>query len=493
MKKTISLLLLLALCLTILTGCGDIVIDGSKEGAAAPAQSGASSGAKGAEITLSGSGASFKGSGVSVSGGTVTIASPGEYSVSGTLESGCIVVNTGEVKGDVTLTLRGAQITNPDGPAIHVQQVKNFVLALEKDTQNRLVSGAEGAAVPGVKLDGAALFAEDDVDIVGEGALEIVGNLNNGITCKDDLDILGGEITVTAVNNGVRGSESVEISGGRLNITAGNDGVKSTSALKEGKGFVTISGGELDICAGGDGVSAETELTVSGGEIRVKTTGAVAGVSCKGLKGKTLVTVSGGTITVDSEDHALHSSQNMLLTDGSFTLVSRGGKGVSANGAMEIRGGSYDVTASDDGVDAENALTITGGTISLLAGADGLKAGNKTTGVGTIDIQGGTITVSAHADAIDAQSGATITGGSFAGVGTAKTPKGFTADSTQRSLVFSLNGGEGSTASIVAESGAEIALIEARCGYTYAIYSSPELATGSYRLVLGTLSADAAA
>lgn len=496
MKKTIAYLLLLTLCLGLLTGCGDIVIDGSKDGgSSAPAASNtaSASAAKGAEIRLEGDGASFKGSGVSVSGGTVTIASPGEYSVSGTLNSGCIVVNTGEVKGDVTLTLRGAEITNPDGPAIHVQQVKNFVLALEKDTQNRLVSGAEGAAVPGVKLEGAALFSEDDLDIVGEGALEIIGNLNNGITCKDDLDILGGEITVTAVNNGVRGAESVEISGGNLSITAGNDGVKSTSALKEGKGFVSISGGVLTISAGGDGISAETNLEISGGEISVQTSGAVAGVSCKGLKAKSLVSISGGSITVDSLDHALHSSENMLLLDGSYTLASRGGKGISANGALEIRGGSYDINAADDGINAENALSVLGGELRLLAGADGLKAGSKTTGVGTIDIQGGTISVSAYDDPVDAKSGATISGGSFAGVGTAQSPKGFAASSTQRSLVFSLSGGAGSTAQIVAENGSAVASIEARCGYTCAIYSAPELAPGSYRLVLGTLSAEAAA
>lgn len=492
MKKTIVYLLLAAICLGLLTGCGDIVIDSPKpERTAAPAAS-ASGGAKGAEIKLNGKSASFTGGGVSVNGSTVTISSPGEYSVSGTLESGSIVVNTGEVKGDVTLTLRGAQITNPNGAAIHVQQVKNFVLVLEQGTQNRLVSGEEGAAVPGVKLDGAALFAEDDVDILGEGSLEVIGYLNNGITCKDDLDILGGEITVSAVNNGVRGSESVEISGGTLAITAGNDGIKSTSALKEGKGFVTISGGTIMVTAGGDGISAETELTVTGGEISVTTTGAVAGVSCKGIKAKMLLSVSGGTILVDSEDHALHSSQNMLLTDGSFTLSSRAGKGISANGAMEIHGGSYDVRSADDGIDAESALTVAGGEIRLLAGADGLKAGNKTTGTGTIEIRGGTINVSAYADPIDAKSGAVISGGTFAGVGTSKTPKGFAAESSQRSLLFSLRGSEGSSAQVIAEAnGAVVGTVEARCGYTFALFSTPELTPGGYRLVLGSLSASA--
>ena len=39
--------------------------------------------------------------------------------------------------------------------------------------------------------DGAALYAEDDLKLSGEGELEILGYLNNGLTCKDDLDIEG--------------------------------------------------------------------------------------------------------------------------------------------------------------------------------------------------------------------------------------------------------------------------------------------------------------
>ena len=70
----------------------------------------ADEGPKGAAIKLTGSGATFDGGGVSVNGSTVTIASPGSYSVSGKLDDGCIVVNTGEVKGDVTLTLAGADV-----------------------------------------------------------------------------------------------------------------------------------------------------------------------------------------------------------------------------------------------------------------------------------------------------------------------------------------------------------------------------------------------
>ena len=502
MKKLTVIILLLALCFGALSGCGDIEIGSAPS--AAPAQSAsnilsepiggskADDGPKGAAITLTGSGASVSGSGVSVSGSTVTIASPGMYSVTGTLDDGCIVVDTGEVKGDVTLTLKGADITCLGGPAIHVIEAKNFDLVLERDTHNRLVSGSADA-IPAEKQDGAALFCEDDLDILGAGELEVLGYLNNGVTCKDDLDIEDGTIVVTAVNNGVKGSESVEIRAGSLTVTAGNDGVKTSSAKKEGKGFISIEGGTLDITAGGDGVAAESALTISGGELRVRTTGEAEG-SSKALKAKTVLTVSGGTLEIDSEDHALHSAGDMELSGGMLTVASRVGKGVSAHGALEISGGTLDLQAADDGMEALSALTISGGELNILSGEDGLKAGSKTSGSGTILISGGTTAVSARGDAIDAKGGARITGGSFVGVGSAQTPGGFSADSAQLSLLFAFRGGEGTSARVVSDESSRImGTVDARCGYTYALFSTGELSAGSYTLVDGTLIAAAKA
>ena len=498
MKKLTVTLLILGLCLGALTGCGDIAIDSAPTSAPAaetkPADvigSVRDDGPKGAAITLTGSGATIDGGGVSVSGSTVTIASPGSYSVKGTLNDGCIVVDTGEVKGDVTLALAGADITCLTGPAIHVIQAKNFDLMLENGTENRLVSGSE-ESVDGLKHDGAVIFCEDDLDILGTGSLEIRGYFNNGITCKDDLDIKDGTISVTAVNNGIKGSESVEIYGGSISVRAGNDGIKSSSAQKDGKGFVTIEGGVIDVVCDGDGIAAETALTISGGEIRVQTSGEVVGTSCMAIKAETTLTVSGGTLELDSEDHALRSGGDMILSGGTLTISSRGGKGVIAHGSLEISGCGLDVTAADDGVCAEEALTVSGGELRLFAGADGIKAGSKNgTGAGTLLISGGSTDVSAIGDPFDTKGGAVITGGSFVGVGSPKTPEGFSSGSSQRSLLFRFNGAAGSAAEIWSSSNELVGVVEARCGYTCAIFSLSGLEAGAYTLELGTLSASA--
>ena len=487
MKKILCIITLAALCAALLCGCGDTVIGGPAEGGSGPGvtptpQSGAT------RVVFDGSGAEITGGGASFSGGTLKISSPGSYTLSGTLESGSVLVDTGEVKGDVTITLAGADISCPDGPAIRIERAKNAFIVVEKDSFNRLCSGYEGMSVD-ENANGAAIFSESDLDLLGEGSLEIYGWINNGITCKDDLDIKGANTTVVAAHNGVKGSESVEISGGSITVNAGNDGIKATSVKKEGKGFVSVTGGVIGVVCCGDGISAESSLSVTGGSIAVSATGDPAAASCKGVKAKTGLTISGGVLTLDSSDHSIRCAADIEISgDATLMLRSTEGKCISAGGALTISGGRIDAESADDCVASRSSVVISGGELRILSGADGIKAGDKTTGEGTIEILGGEITVSAFSDPIDAKSFARISGGSFSGVGSSKTVKGFAADSAQRSLVFNTSGAANSTAELRAESGGEVIFtVEARCGYNVAIVSVPGLAPGSYTLSCGTI------
>ena len=493
LKKATIVLLILALAALPLAGCGDAVIGPAPaaQQTAAPRQEIAPGGVT--TIRFNGPSATITGGGASVDGNTVKIASPGEYLLEGALD-GRLVVNTGEVKGDVTLRFRGAEIRCADGAALLIEQVKNCRLVLEEGSSNRLVSGTEGT-VPAEKQDGAALFSEDDLDISGEGELEIEGLLNNGITCKDDLDILGGLITVSAVNNGVKGSESVEISGGELRVTAGNDGVKSTSAKKEGKGFVTVSGGLVEITAGGDGIAAESKLTVSGGEIRVRTLGAREGASSKGLKAKTELLVSDGKLALDTADHALHSAADLRVLGGEIRIGSCAGKGLVAHGVLDVSGGTLDVNADNDGLAAEGAVNIAGGRISVFSKDNGIKAGGRGNTTALFTLSDGIVTVSAYGDVFDAPGGATVSGGRLIGVGTAKSPQGFSSASTQRSLLFpGFAGAANSAAQLTYDATGElVGTIEGRCGYSYAVYTAPGLESGAYHLTRGTISSAAGA
>lgn len=218
------------------------------------------------EIRLTGSGAEFSCAGVSVQGSVVTISEVGDYVLSGTLNDGRIVVNTGFSSEKTSITLSGVTLTCLDGPAIYVQQAKKVKLRMAEGTENVITSGTEEMLRTFDKSNtGAAIYAEDDLDIKGPGVLIVNGYINNGITCKDDFDLDGGTLIVYAANNGIRGSESIEINDGSLTVKCGNDALKATSD-KVGKGYVEIDGGMCLLTAGGNGISAVTDVIVVGGE-----------------------------------------------------------------------------------------------------------------------------------------------------------------------------------------------------------------------------------
>ncbi len=481
MKRSHLCILLALTMLFSLAACGE---SGSTPGGetAAPAAD-ETPALSGAEIQLNGDSASSRASGIAISGSTVTIAAPGEYVLRGTLSDGRIIVNTAGKAGDVVLTLDGVDITCLTDSAIYVAQADEVDLELAPGSHNVITSGTEADIEKhNDQSSGAAIYAEDDLDIKGEGALEIYGYINNGVTCKDDLCVKGGTVSVQATNNGLRGSESVRISGGTLTVTAGKDGIKSTSAVKEGKGFVEISEGSVSVVSVGDAISAETELTVSGGVVKVSTSGGESVTSSKGLKAKTALTVSGGEIHVESFDHCLRSAAELTVSGGSITAVSADGKGLSAEGALLIGGGEVTVTAMTDGVFSESAVTVQDGVVTVSAGADGLKAGSKGTGfetpVGAVAILGGDVRVTAAEDPIDAKASLQVSGGTVLAIGSSKRLKSFDEDSTQRFLAWTFSGATQNTVTVSA-GGEELASIVAAYGYNSVLFSAPELSAGT--------------
>jgi len=321
------------------------------------------------EILLGGAGAEIRGGGARAEGGTVLIGAAGSYRVSGSLDAGQLVVDTGDEAMNVTLILDGASITNPGGSALWVRQVKNLTLKLRGE--NLLVSGTQADldAFDGT-AEGAALYSEDDVKIEGGGTLEVRGCINNGITCKDDLEMSSGTVTILAANNGLRASESVKLTGGTLTIRAGNDGVKTTSDQKDGKGYVEITGGTLVIAdTRGDGISAQTDLRVTGGRLDISVAGDAARGSSKALKAALDIELTGGTVRAQSE--------------------------------------------TDDGVHCGGSLSVTGGTLSVTAGGDGIQCGVRGSGAGGAVITGGSVSVCSLKQAVQAEGEFTLSGCSF--------------------------------------------------------------------------------
>ncbi len=330
MKKTLAFIFTALFALCIFTGCG---AENSGEKST------------GTAVEFTGTEAKIQGGGCSYNDGVLTVSKSGTFILSGELK-GSILVDTGTAQEDVKLVLNGFKAENPNGPAVLIQQAKNARIELKEGSENLLVSGVEGTAFDEAGATGAVIYSEDDLDIDGSGKLHIKGYINNGIGCKDDLDINGGEIRISALNNGIRSSESFELKGGKLDITAGNDGIKTSSNKKEGKGFLNILGGEAVIDAAGDGLSSVAELNVEDGILNIK-------------------------------------AQN--------------GDGIKADGEINITGGTVSADAADNGIKALMGLKLSGGTVSIVSAGDGLQAGDKKlSSVKSIEQTGGELYVSCY-------------------------------------------------------------------------------------------------
>ena len=252
MKKTLAPALLLSLCLA-LAGCsGGAGVPGEELTELEQLEAAAT------VISLEGGTAEIEGPGASFENGLVTLSTGGSFLIRGSLENGRILVDTGETKQDVDLILDAVSIHCENDAAIYVKRAEKTRIYVKEGEPSRLSSGAPRTDSQVLtEASGAAVYGEDDLDFMGPGTLIIEGNINNGIGCKNDVDINGGELEISAANHGIKGNESVDIKGGEVSISCGNDGLKTDDAEKEGKGSVNITGGALNISSQDQGIIAK--------------------------------------------------------------------------------------------------------------------------------------------------------------------------------------------------------------------------------------------
>lgn len=385
------------------------------------AVSGTYEGTLDATVTLQGDTATVDGSGVQTDGNKITFTSQGTYLLCGTLQ-GQIIVDTPDTE-KVKLILNGVSVACADGPALLVNTAaKKVVLYSAQGSVNLFSDGTGYYTEPedgtSSGLPNACIWSAEDLKFDGQGEIYITGNCDKGINTKDDLEIAGGKVYVSAIGAGVRGNDSVTITGGYLHVTSSTgDGIK-TSNTDEGKGNLTVSGGEVYVDCFGDGISASAALTVSGGSISICTEGMVdasaspapwsmerpgggpggggpggggpggmnegnpnkSSTSAKGLKSVGLLLITGGNITVDCTDDALHSDSASQIDDGNLYL-SASDDGIHAEQSVMINGGAIEIKKSYEGVEAIN-ITVNGGTIRLTASDDGFNACGGTSMMG---------------------------------------------------------------------------------------------------------------
>ena len=383
-------------------------------------------------ISLTDSSATAKGkyTGCEIDGTDVSITAAGTYVFSGDCDNGSITVKKG-VTG-VTIVLNGLTLTNDDSAAITLNKTAEASLIAAAGTTNTVAdtegSSDENAAV---KVKSGAALA-----IGGTGTLTVDGNTKNGIKGAADAVITVAEVklNINAADDGLSCDDELNIIGGTLNITAGGDAVKASPDTGDTEnpdttslGNVTISGGTLTLNATEDGIQADGDLTISGGTFHVKTNGGHStaltddSAFCKGFKAGKTLTVTGGTLTVDSADDALHAGTDVTISGGTLTLAT-GDDGVHADNDLVIgtKGASststprINITASYEGLEG-TTVTVYSGDIDVVASDDGVNAANSTLGEHSdkyaISIAGGDLYIDAGSDGLDSNNDISMTGG----------------------------------------------------------------------------------
>ena len=421
------------------------------------------------EITGEFSITSTDGSTITQNDSIYTITQAGEYTVTGLLSEGQIVVNADD-NAEITIVLNGTSITCSNGSPIYIKNADNVKIKSEENTYNCIVDARteadDNSDNSSSENGNAAIYAACDLKLVGKGALSVTGNYNNGIQSKDDISIKNVTIKVNAVNNAIKGNDEVAIESGEIiAISRKGDGIKtsniSLSSKGKQKGNVIISGGNIDIYAACDGIDAAYGVDVSGdGNLNIYTdtysdySEAVAadnssssasnpgssnqnqGSSSKSSSNATMMTYT-TTANTDNQNNSsvgtppdmnnaqnngnmgnppdMNNSSSNPGMKGNFGGGNRAANGMPGNNSS---GNSSKKSYSTKGIKAESEINISGAAINISSTDDGIHA-NSDSGVletgedgnGIISISGGTITISTGDDGIHADKELNITDG----------------------------------------------------------------------------------
>lgn len=407
-------------------------------------------------ITLADGASEVSGSGATVEGDVVTVSEPGTYVVSGSLSDGQLVVDS-DADGKVELVLDGVSITSSTTSPLVVTQSDETVVILADGSSNTLSdAAASGDDDETEDAPNATLFSQDDLTIAGTGALSVTGLSNDGIASKDGLVILSGDITVKASDDGIRGKDYLVVSGGTATVTAGGDGLKSDNDDTAEPGWVQVDAGTITLDAGSDGVDAIGAIYVTDGSLTVSK-------SEEGLEAAA-IDIAGGTVDVTSTDdglNATYSSSDESTDAAAEDSAGQDGEmpqGERPSGAPE--GGMPGGGGGGSGMGGEQSqdgvlLTISGGTTHISAGGDGFDSN------GAAEITGGTILIDGPAQggngSIDVNGDFDVTGGTLVAAGTSSMPVVPAEDSEQGWVAASVSASAGQLVAITDSDGTVVA------------------------------------
>ena len=161
-----------------------------------------------------------------VSGAHVTIAQSNTdavdgdeitYVLSGTTADGSLTLS-GSYK--CTVSLAGVTLTNPSGAAINITNSKRIQLSAKNGTTNTLTDGSGSQK--------ACIYSKGQLQLQGNGTLNVAGNLKHGIKSASYIEIKNLTLNVTsAVGDGINCEEYLQMKSGTVTISGvGDDGIQ---------------------------------------------------------------------------------------------------------------------------------------------------------------------------------------------------------------------------------------------------------------------------
>lgn len=363
------------------------------------------------DITLNNDAILCDSSNVSIDGSTLTITSGGSYSISGTLKDGQIVVDCSD-SDKVNIILNGVDVSCSSTSPIYINNADKTIITLADSSDNTITDSRNAKTDDDTDKDisGSAIYSKDDLTINGNGNLTVTGNYNNGIVCKNDLKLSGGNITVKALNNGIKGSDSVTIKNDvAIDISCDGDGIKTdydTTSNKD-KGYIDIESGNITIKSIGDCLKADTYITIDNGTFDLTSNGGYTnGTSHNNDMGgmtppndfnpnqngdmtppSDFNSNQDGDMTPPSDFNPNQDNQNSSDTssDSETTLKS---KNISADGDITINSGTFNLNASNDCIHSNSNIIINDGTFTINAGSKGIHSDyDCTINSGNIEVQ----------------------------------------------------------------------------------------------------------
>lgn len=346
------------------------------------------------------------------------------YNLSGQSEDGTFNL-TGSFKASVELA--GLTLSSSSGAPIDIVNGKRINMRVTEGTVNTLADGPSGSQKGCISCTGHLEFKQ-------KGTVNVTGNKSHAIYAKEYISVKNSKINILgSVKDGVNCNQYFLMESGEINMSnIGDDGMQvafknDTDREAEDTGSITVSGGTISLsvsATAAKGLKCDGDFSMTGGKLTVMTSGGGMWDSDAGKTKASACIGTDGTVTIDG------GTLNLTSTGG-------GGKGISCDGALNIKSGeisiltsgglyayvngkeyqSYtgnadnlksDYKSSAKGIKSDGNVSISGGTISIKTsgnGAEGIESKSELT------ISGGTVKVRSYDDGINSTSHMHIKGG----------------------------------------------------------------------------------